>query len=200
MKILILTFLFLPLLATAQKPTTYLKRVKVKGPAEENLLSIKVYESKLKLEFESKASPVETTSGNTKRKYRSSQGKTIAEIKSSKDGFKVRNENGQLLWKVKLYPSKIRISENENGEKPIELKWKDGTKIKIYDEDKLTAEAKFYPDRKEAKVKNPSGTTLMEADMEALNTMIACLAAGRIPKEQRFIIAAELLARDQVAK
>ncbi|MEK6375997.1 MAG: hypothetical protein AABO58_25245 [Acidobacteriota bacterium] len=46
-------------------------------------------------------------------------------------GFKVRTLGGKLLWKVKVTPEKIKVSDNEENKNPYELKIKDA-KVKVY--------------------------------------------------------------------
>jgi len=46
-------------------------------------------------------------------------------------GFKVRTLDGKLLWKVKVTPDKIKVSDNEENKNPYELKIKDA-KVKVY--------------------------------------------------------------------
>lgn len=46
-------------------------------------------------------------------------------------GFKVRTLAGKLLWKVKVTPEKIKVSDNEENKNPYELKIKDA-KVKVY--------------------------------------------------------------------
>src|SRR5436190_18940894 len=54
-----------------------------------------------------------------KRKYES------LEVKFGGEGFKVRTLDGKLLWKVKVTPDKIKVSNNEQNNNPFELKIKD---------------------------------------------------------------------------
>jgi phage baseplate assembly protein gpV len=61
-----------------------------------------------------------------KRKYEA------LEVKfGDEGGFKVRTLDGKLLWKVKVTPDKIKVSDNEENKHPYELKIKDA-KVKVY--------------------------------------------------------------------
>jgi hypothetical protein len=61
-----------------------------------------------------------------KRKYED------VEVKfGDEGGFKVRTLAGKLLWKVKVTPDKIKVSDNEENKNPYELKIKDA-KVKVY--------------------------------------------------------------------
>jgi len=108
-----------------------------------------------------------------KNKYQDAQGTGIAETKAKDaEGFKIRTPDGQtLLWKVKLDAVKVKVSDNEENKNPYELKKKDG-KIKI--------------SRNNIEIANLKGiTTFSEAAMHLTD----------IPKEQRYILVAELLMR-----
>ena len=89
-----------------------------------------------------------------KRKYTLEGGSQIAEVKAKDaDGFKVRTNDGKLLWKVKIAADKIKISDNEENQNAFEIKKKDdGAKIER-NETKL-GEVKFYKDRQKVKVKD----------------------------------------------
>lgn len=65
-----------------------------------------------------------------KRKYYDgSQLKYV--IKFGDDGFKLRDHNEQLLWKVKYYEDKIKVGDNEEMRSAHEIKLRDGGKIKL---------------------------------------------------------------------
>ncbi|WP_040281763.1 hypothetical protein [Psychroserpens damuponensis] len=56
-----------------------------------------------------------------KKKYY--DGSTVVyEIKYKPDGFKLRTASSQLIWKLKLYEDKIKISDNEENLNPYEIK------------------------------------------------------------------------------
>lgn len=124
-----------------------------------------------RIEYEGKVMSV--VMKGEKNKYQDVQGITIAETKAKDaNGFKIRTPDGQtLLWKVKLDASKIKISNNEENRNPYELKKKEG-KIKITKNDTEIAKLKDI-------------TTFSEAAMYLTD----------IPKEQRYILVAELLMR-----
>jgi hypothetical protein len=67
-----------------------------------------------------------------KRKYSVGEGPVIYEVKPGDDGgFKLRNPDGSLRWKVKVSPDKIKISDNEKNENPFELKLKEPNRVKV---------------------------------------------------------------------
>lgn len=62
-----------------------------------------------------------------KRKYQDLNAHIVAEVKvKDASGFKLRNPDGSLRWKVKLYDDKVKISNNEENENPWQLKTSDG--------------------------------------------------------------------------
>ena len=65
-----------------------------------------------------------------KKKYYN--GRTVVyEIKYKSDGFKLRTASSNLLWKVKLYDDKIKISDNEENLNPYEIKITDTYEAKL---------------------------------------------------------------------
>lgn len=71
---------------------------------------------------------------NGKRKYALDNGPEVLEVKPGEGEFKVRRPDGSLLWKIKLDPNKIKVSDNEQNLNPIELR--NGSKG-VLDADKI---------------------------------------------------------------
>jgi hypothetical protein len=71
---------------------------------------------------------------NGKRKYALDNGAEVLEVKPGEGEFKVRRPDGSLLWKVKMDPNKIKVSDNEQNLNPIELR--NGSKG-VLDADKI---------------------------------------------------------------
>lgn len=61
-------------------------------------------------------------------------------VKFSDDGFKLRDHNEELLWKVKLYDDKIKLGNNEEMTGAYEIKIKEGGKIKLERNESLISE------------------------------------------------------------
>ncbi len=61
-------------------------------------------------------------------------------VKFSDDGFKLRDHNEQLLWKVKLYDDKIKLGNNEEMSGAYEIKLREGGKIKLERYESLISE------------------------------------------------------------
>jgi hypothetical protein len=131
---------------------------------------------------------------NGKRKYEMEGGKVIAEVKADEDAFKLRTIDGKLLWKVKLAPDKIKISDNEENQNPYELKMRDDD-VKVEENDAEIGKVNFYSDRARVKVKDAGGKEMFESNTDQRSVAFGVLLMSRIPDTERYIIMAELLSR-----
>ncbi len=115
-----------------------------------------------------------------KRKYES------VEVKyGDGGGFKVRTLDGKLLWKVKVTPDKIKVSDNEENANPFELKIKD-RKIKVYAPgETLLGEVRARADHVEI------GEKYRAAGTNAAPFYGVALLEG-VPSRERAVIFAEL--------
>jgi len=52
-------------------------------------------------------------------------------VKMDDDGFKLRDGNEQLIWKIKLYEDKLKIASNEEMNSAYEIKLRDQGKLKL---------------------------------------------------------------------
>jgi hypothetical protein len=57
-----------------------------------------------------------------KRKYTLDNGAEVLEVKPGDGHFKIRKADGTLLWKVKIGPKKIKVSDNEDNRDAVELR------------------------------------------------------------------------------
>jgi len=55
----------------------------------------------------------------------------IYAVKMDDDGFKLRDSQEKLLWKIKLYPDKVKIADNEEMSGAYELKLKEEGRLKL---------------------------------------------------------------------
>jgi hypothetical protein len=78
-----------------------------------------------------------------KRKYYTSSNEMKYAVKFSDDGFKLRDHNEQLLWKVKLYDDKIKVSDNEEMTNAYEIKLRDEGKLKLEQNESLITEIRL---------------------------------------------------------
>jgi hypothetical protein len=130
-----------------------------------------------------------------KRHYRrESDGAAVAEVKSGDGAFKLRSPDSQLWWKVKLASDKIKISDNDENQRPWVLKTGYDDKAKILDPTEVdVGEVRFYPDR--VKVKDAQGVGRLSIDSTRRSAAFGVLVMAGIPEEQRGMLALELLSR-----
>lgn len=131
---------------------------------------------------------------NGKRKYTLDDGPTLYEIKPGDDGFKVRNADGSLRWKVKFYPDKIKISNNEENKDPYELKSRGGNRMKVVAPgDRELGNVRYAAEKID--VENASGQVIFSKRSAAPSGAYGVLLLDAIPARERYILVAELLAR-----
>ncbi len=129
-----------------------------------------------------------------KRKYYDGEGEKVLEVKNyaGEDRFKVRTAEGAELWKVNWYPRKVKIKGEEKGV-VYEIKRKD---------DKLTVDAN---EETVGEIKLQAESNLLQIGIDRslyeINTDRRSMAFGvllleEITPQERYAIAAELLARD----
>lgn len=178
---------------TAGSSNSFGNRVKIKTPDDKEVADINFDGGGAKIEFNGKT--IHSESKNTeKRKYFNGSNQ-IAEVKmKDEDGFKVRTNDGKLLWKIKIAEDKVKISDNEENQNAYELKKRDdGAKIE-QNEAKL-GEVKFYTDRQKIKVKDAADKELFDGNTDKYSVAYGVLLLDKIPEDLRFIIIAELLLR-----
>ena len=157
-------------------PGAVLKALIKDGEGEE-ILDIDITEKESIIKFE-KGNFV-LTGHHTKAdksKYYNNKGDFVAEVKYKDDGFKLRDEESKLLWKIKISPDKVKLSDNEENDSPYEIKKNDAGKYKVFAPGKQLGEAKF----KDGKV-------------TVKGSAYGVLLVHDIPEELRYVIIAELL-------
>ena len=106
-----------------------------------------------------------------KKKYYNNADDVVYEVKYKPDSFKLRTASSELIWKVKLYDAKIKISDNEENLNPFEIK------------------------------KLENGEAKLEKNEETIARGLAASASDLVfqistmPKEQQEILVAELKAK-----
>ncbi|SFJ39925.1 hypothetical protein [Olleya namhaensis] len=78
-----------------------------------------------------------------KKKYYNNNNTVVYEIKYKSDGFKLRTAASDLIWKVKLYDNKVKISDNEENLNPYEIKMTDTYKAKLVKDDVALARTTY---------------------------------------------------------
>jgi hypothetical protein len=124
-----------------------------------------------------------------KRKYDLGGGQTL-KVTYKEDGFKLKKESGELIWKIKIKDEKIKISDNEENENPYEIRFYDGDRAKLKYQEQELGDVRLKDGKVE--VEGPAGTFLVATDK--FSASYGSLLIDRIPLEQRLIIIAELLA------
>jgi hypothetical protein len=131
-----------------------------------------------------------------KRKYTIGDGPVLYEIKPDKDsdGFKLRGADGKLRWKVKIAPDKIKISDNENNDRPFELKAKEGNRMKVVAPvDREIGNVRYVQNQIE--VENAEGRVIYGTRSPKFAGAYGALLCTTIPLRERYILVAELLSR-----
>ncbi|MEO8036198.1 MAG: hypothetical protein ABI837_17310 [Acidobacteriota bacterium] len=126
-----------------------------------------------------------------KRKY-SSGSATAFEVKPGDSGFKLRTADGKLRWKVKITPEKIKISDNEENNNPFELKMKEGDRVKI-----VAPGERELGSVRGSSVQDPDRKELFRAEGGSSSAAYGVLLMDAIPETERYILVAELLAREK---
>jgi len=132
--------------------------------------------------------------GDKRHWRRAADGAAVAEVKGKGDDFKLRTPDSALLWKVKLYADKIKISNNEENLNPYTLKtgYPDKAKLEAADASAI-GEVRFQEQR--SKVKDAGGSERFRIDGGRRSAAYALLLLEDIPQDQRGILLAELIAR-----
>ena len=130
-----------------------------------------------------------------KRKYSVGGGAVAWEVKPSDEGgFKLRTADGRLRWKVKVTPEKIKISDNEENKNPYELKVREGGRVKVVGPgEKELGNVRFNGSKIE--VENAAGQTLTTIPASKPSAAYGVLLCERIPKQEKDLLIAEILAR-----
>lgn len=140
-------------------------------------------------------SPIKIVVNNTNYTFKSkpdkhkfyANGKMKYEVKFKEESLKLRDENSDLLWKVKIYPDKIKISDNEENENAFEVRpYDEKIKVKRNDEELY----KVYLEGSNVTV-NGQEAYKLSSDQESY--VYAILAIEEIPNEHKLFIIAELL-------
>jgi hypothetical protein len=134
---------------------------------------------------------------NGKRKYSVGGGAVSYEVKpdNDSDGFKLRTADGKLRWKVKVAPEKIKISDNEQNDRPFELKVRDGDRVKVVAPvDREVGNVRFDRAASKTEVENAAGTTVFRVEGPTPSGAYGVLLLD-MNQTERAILLAEILSR-----
>ena len=127
-----------------------------------------------------------------KRKYSNEKGLVYA-IKYKSDGFKLRTEAGQLIWKIKHSQEKIKVSDNEENLNPYEIKPKEKGRVKLKRNGEELGSARLRA--AENKIEVGAGPLSYDLATTEFHMAFGVLAIQEINLHQRLIIVAELIDR-----
>ena len=121
-----------------------------------------------------------------KRKYYTN-GTLTYEVKIKDDSYKLRDASSKLLWKVKTYPDKLKISDNEENLNPFEIKNNNGV-IEVSKDGKVVNSVKI-----EDKNISVNGQPAYSISPASNSFAIGILSIDQIPMEQRIFLLTEFL-------
>ena len=114
------------------------------------------------------------------------------EVKTSDDGFKLKDTSGKLLWKIKLKEDKLKISDNEENEHPFELKRKAADRIGVERNEQDIGKVTYDAATTEVTVKSASGTKIFQGSYSQLCYFFGILLLDQVPVDERAIVLTEL--------
>ena len=129
------------------------------------------------------------------RKYKDHYGMVAAKVSGDDESFKLKTETGGLLWKVKYKGDKIKISQREDNMLAEVLKRKGPEKWAIERDEKAYGKIKFYPEKRNTKVKDAQGETRYQINNERFSPMAGVLLIPGMRVEEAYIIMAEIWIR-----
>lgn len=121
-----------------------------------------------------------------KRKYYSN-GTQRYEVKLKDDTYKLRDAGSKLLWKVKTYPDKIKIADNEENLNPYEIKNNNGA-IEVSKDGKVINTMKVTGN--EISV---NGQPAYKISKTSDSFALGILSIDQIPMDQRLLLLTEFL-------
>ena len=125
-----------------------------------------------------------------KSKYRNENNRNIYEIKYDDDGFKLRDDQGRLLWKLKYKTGKIRIASNEEMTDAYEIK-QGGNKAVISKNDSTVASVDLGEGTIPVIIKTGSRTLMISGPGK--NPVLSILALKDIHDDQKMVLITEVL-------
>ncbi len=111
-------------------------------------------------------------------------------LKEKKAGtYKIYNPDDSLLFKVKFYDGKRKISQSEDDKEPWSIKLKnDETRYKVKKGEKKLGQIKFYPDDLKIKVKDTSNIKMCSMKSGRLRSAPAVCFFDELSEEQQLIL------------
>ncbi len=126
-----------------------------------------------------------------KKKYYDASGNTVFEIKYKPDGFKLRTASSQLLWKIKFYDNKLKISDNEENLNPFEIKLTEANKAKLVKNETTLAKTSYNLEKKEQVLSSENESPEFFNQNYSPSLLVSKITD--IPNNQKQIIIKELI-------
>ncbi|NER16539.1 hypothetical protein [Spongiivirga citrea] len=126
-----------------------------------------------------------------KKKYYDSNNNVVYEVKYKNDAFKLRTVASTLLWKVKLYDDKVKISDNEENLNGYQIKVKGPLEAKLERNNENLARIGFDESSQTITINPASGEKITKASDYSPSWLV--LSIDEIPKDQQEIIISELI-------
>ena len=128
-----------------------------------------------------------------KSKYRNENNQNVYEIKYDDDGFKLRTDQGKLLWKLKYKTGKIKIAPNEEMTDPFEIK-PDGNTAVISKNNSTVVSVNLGEGTIPVIIKTGSRTLMISGPKK--NPVLSLMALKDIPDDQKMVLITEVLLSD----
>ena len=123
-----------------------------------------------------------------KRKYYNQNDQFRNAVKFKEGSFKLRDENEELLWKVKIYDDKIKLANNEEMTDPFDVRFSDSNKIKVKKNGEEIAALRMVSGDSFVNV----GDNYVVRNFDN-SLAIGILLIDDIQQEHKFLLAAEIL-------
>jgi hypothetical protein len=136
-----------------------------------------------------------TVSGD--RDYQLDGGKAIIRASDRSYGFKLETEDTSAVrWKVRLYPDKIKIADNDNDTAPRRIRTESPERATLAgpNEEPL---GEIVFDGTNTIVKNSAGVERYRKATAKLEPAYGVFLFDRMPNTEKYIVLAELMARNR---
>lgn len=170
----------------------WLSKIKVKTAEGREWVSFKTRAGLSKIEYPGAELKGKVNAGRDKVVY-TLNGTKALKVKLKDRSFKLKSNEGALLYKVKYDDYKVRIADNENLDRPFVLKHK-GHKVKVLRDERLLGEARMNEAGNKVKVKSADGRLVYQIKTDRLSAAYGVLLLDTIEAPYRFVIMAELIA------
>jgi len=187
---------WLLLIIFAAAPLAQADGLKVENGNGDTLFKIKVKEQKVKiLEGEERLLLEGKLQDDGDRKYKRPSGATFARVKGKADGFKLKGENGDLLWKVKNYADRIEIARTEEMVQPDVLRRTEEDQWDLERNGVSYGKLKYYPDKQRTKLKDADNSERFQIDGERFSPAAGALLIPGILRDDAYVIMTEIWLR-----